>query len=165
MRFAAAYVPLIALVAGCGSESDRAGVSEVLPPALTEAARSALLDDLTGAEARWEASGSSDYRMVIEVWNAGRTENWEVRVQDGMLMSNPEHVGALASPLSEDDPRPFMAWWFGQAREAIEQAHAVEIRLDSEVGYPEYLYVDQATGVLDDEVRYTVREFVTGVGP
>lgn len=165
MRAALQSLLLLTLVIACETEPEQAAdLSTQFPSPMSEEERSDLVETLAEAEVRWGSAAPSDYQMVIEVWNALHTQTWELVVEDGRLVGPAEDLQVLSLSFPDLESTPWMALWFGRVHDALSRADIVRAEFDPELGYPTRIYTDFGIRVFDDEVRYVVRQFVTGEG-
>jgi hypothetical protein len=106
-------------------------------------------------ERRWEQDGPKDYRYHVEVlcFCVG-PRAFDVTVEDGRVTATDPvpRVDALSPPTIEE--------LFDTARDAVRGgATKVQVEFDDRDGHITTLDIDEARGVADDEVAYTVRDF------
>ena len=144
-----------ALAIACGSE-------EVSEP--TSAPISAASQNLINNQTRWTAAGIDNYEFVyqricfcppkytipalIEVRDG---TVWSVEYQDSEI-----HLDAPDTTTFSTIPELFDVLTDAHERNAVK----VNVTFNADLGYPEDADIDYAANIVDEELRFTVTEFV-----
>ena len=113
--------------------------------------RSRQFDQFEQYRAHWQSLNLQNYAYVIEE-GCMLSSTTSASVQKGEHFFEPfekQHFGGQAT----------IAYLFYQTERAIKEAHQLELRYNSDYGFPEEIRVDWSKDIIDDECSYRVTEF------
>lgn len=116
-------------------------------------------DDLRDAQARWNSARVQDYSVVVQhLCFCGYVRPVRVTVRGGAIVSSVDAETGEAVP-SYATVRD-IAGLFTLIRKAIDDgADKLNVKYDSELGYPTLIDIDYITNAVDDELTVKTSEF------
>ena len=136
---------LLGAVVGCDS-------GRLLAPS------SQTITDLTAAQSLWTAQAISRYEFtLLRSCFCADVQPMHVTVHDGVVVSVTPEGSGIAIAEVQWSSYPSIERLFAITAEAIARpAASVNAQYDSVLGYPHTIYIDQVSGIADDEFGYTV---------